>query len=173
MTRIRGQFLGSLRKSRAILMHINANSLQMLLVVALSGWGLWKCFSTGSSLLSQLYLFFSSLPSFSICSRQAVKPTMVVPFSSRGKAGAGMGLWSIVYTVLGSGGVLGKVYSERHIGKRLDAVTCGCDTVVILRPQAELKNHLPCRQCQKVKVKVAQLCPTLCNPMDYTIHEIL
>ena len=23
------------------------------------------------------------------------------------------------------------------------------------------------------KVKVAQLCPTLCNPMDYTVHEIL
>ena len=26
---------------------------------------------------------------------------------------------------------------------------------------------------QKVKVKVAQSCPTLCNPMDYTVHEIL
>ena len=25
----------------------------------------------------------------------------------------------------------------------------------------------------KVKVKVAQSCPTLCNPMDYTVHEIL
>ena len=24
-----------------------------------------------------------------------------------------------------------------------------------------------------VKVKVAQLCPPLCNPMDYTVHEIL
>ena len=24
-----------------------------------------------------------------------------------------------------------------------------------------------------VKVKVAQLCPTLCNPMDYTVHGIL
>ena len=23
------------------------------------------------------------------------------------------------------------------------------------------------------KVKVAQLCPTLCNPMDYTLHRIL
>ena len=23
------------------------------------------------------------------------------------------------------------------------------------------------------KVKVAQLCPTLCDPMDYTVHEIL
>ena len=25
----------------------------------------------------------------------------------------------------------------------------------------------------KVKVKVAQSCPTLCNPMDYTVHGIL
>ena len=25
----------------------------------------------------------------------------------------------------------------------------------------------------KVKVKVAQLCLTLCNPMDYTVYEIL
>ena len=25
----------------------------------------------------------------------------------------------------------------------------------------------------KVNVKVAQLCPTLCNPMDYTVHGIL
>ena len=26
---------------------------------------------------------------------------------------------------------------------------------------------------KKVKVKVAQSCPTLCNPMDYTVHGIL
>ena len=25
----------------------------------------------------------------------------------------------------------------------------------------------------KMKVKVAQSCPTLCNPMDYTVHRIL
>jgi len=25
----------------------------------------------------------------------------------------------------------------------------------------------------KVKVKVAQMCPTLCDPMDYTVHGIL
>ena len=25
----------------------------------------------------------------------------------------------------------------------------------------------------KVKVKVSQLCPTLCDPMDYTVHGIL
>ena len=26
---------------------------------------------------------------------------------------------------------------------------------------------------KKVKVKVAQSCLTLCNPMDYTVHRIL
>ena len=26
---------------------------------------------------------------------------------------------------------------------------------------------------QKEKVKVTQLCPTLCDPMDYTVHGIL
>ena len=25
----------------------------------------------------------------------------------------------------------------------------------------------------KVNVKVTQLCPTLCNPVEYTVHEIL
>ena len=25
----------------------------------------------------------------------------------------------------------------------------------------------------EVKVKVTQLCPTLCNPIDYTVHGIL
>ena len=28
--------------------------------------------------------------------------------------------------------------------------------------------HLPC-----LKVKVIQLCPTLCDPMNYTVHGIL
>ena len=26
--------------------------------------------------------------------------------------------------------------------------------------------------CSQVKVKVAQSCPTLCNPMDYIVHGI-
>ena len=29
------------------------------------------------------------------------------------------------------------------------------------------------REALKVKVKVVQSCPTLCNPMDYTVHGIL
>ena len=47
-----------------------------------------------------------------------------------------------------------------------------------------LYNNYKCsitfRNCQslyctpvKVKVKVTQLCPTLCDPMDYTVHRIL
>ena len=34
-----------------------------------------------------------------------------------------------------------------------------------LQYHQHLKKH--------VKVKVAQLCPTLCDPMDYTVHGIL
>ena len=26
---------------------------------------------------------------------------------------------------------------------------------------------------KEVQVQVSQLCPTLCDPMDYTVHEIL
>ena len=26
---------------------------------------------------------------------------------------------------------------------------------------------------EKMRVKVVQLCPTLCDPMDYTVHRIL
>ena len=27
--------------------------------------------------------------------------------------------------------------------------------------------------CSQLKVKAAQLCPTLCDPVDYTVHGIL
>ena len=30
-----------------------------------------------------------------------------------------------------------------------------------------------CPKGKKVKVKVTQSCPTLCEPMDYTVHGIL
>ena len=33
-----------------------------------------------------------------------------------------------------------------------------------------VKGHF---ENEKVKVKVAQSCPTLCNPIDYTVHGIL
>ena len=35
----------------------------------------------------------------------------------------------------------------------------------------ETQNTVTTLTC--MKVKVAQLCPTLCNPMDYTVHGIL
>ena len=54
-----------------------------------------------------------------------------------------MKLWNVYF---------GTVYRER--GRR-------CDFLQITDP-----HH-------KVKVKTAQLCPTLCNPMDYTVHGIL
>ena len=39
---------------------------------------------------------------------------------------------------------------------------------------APLAGDIWNRACwSKVKVKVAQSCPTLCNPMDYTMHGIL
>ena len=34
-------------------------------------------------------------------------------------------------------------------------------------------DSLPAEPSGKTKVKVAQSCPTLCNPMDYTVHGIL
>ena len=37
-------------------------------------------------------------------------------------------------------------------------------------------DHLGCFQfgaITNMKVKVAQSCPTLCDPMDYTVHGIL
>ena len=38
------------------------------------------------------------------------------------------------------------------------------------RSQFEKSTHC---MILKVKVKVTQSCPTLCNPMDYTVHGIL
>ena len=38
--------------------------------------------------------------------------------------------------------------------------------IVIISQRIHILNHY-------VKVKVAQLCPTLCDPMDYTVHGIL
>ena len=34
-------------------------------------------------------------------------------------------------------------------------------------------NKIPVGSLWKVKVKVSQLCQTLCNPMNYAVHEIL
>ena len=36
-----------------------------------------------------------------------------------------------------------------------------------------IKSTLSARYIAKVKVKVAQSCQTLCDPLDYTVHGIL
>ena len=45
------------------------------------------------------------------------------------------------------------------------------------RPSLETNSGLLIWKLQMLvkvlKVKVAQLCPTLCDPMDYTVHGIL
>ena len=60
------------------------------------------------------------------------------------------------------------MYAVRHISwlKRKN-VTVSCDDQI-----AQLMI-LVFFYAQKVKVKVAQSCPTLCNLMDCTIHGIL
>ena len=38
----------------------------------------------------------------------------------------------------------------------------------------ETRSHLlQLRVCMKVKVKVTQFCQMLCDPMNYTVHQIL
>ena len=50
-----------------------------------------------------------------------------------------------------------------------------CNTHALNYPACSLLpvSNLTTRQEVKVKVKVAQSCPTLCDPMDYTVHGIL
>ena len=38
---------------------------------------------------------------------------------------------------------------------------------------AKISQECPVKHFKKVKVKVSQSCPTLCDPMDYTVHGIL
>ena len=41
-------------------------------------------------------------------------------------------------------------------------------------PGQGTRSHMPrLRVPVKEKVKVAQSCPTVCDPVDYTLHEIL
>ena len=47
-----------------------------------------------------------------------------------------------------------------------------CDPVTIVL-QVPLFMGFPRQEYWKVKVKVAQSCPTLCDPIDYTVHGIL
>ena len=54
----------------------------------------------------------------------------------------------------------------------------GCIVHGVTKSQTQLSDfpcHFPCESPLLFgsEVKVAQLCPTLCDPMDYTVHEIL
>ena len=48
--------------------------------------------------------------------------------------------------------------------KNINNLSYTDDTTLMAESEEELKSLL-------MKVKVAQLCLTLCNPMDYTVHE--
>ena len=48
---------------------------------------------------------------------------------------------------------------------------CIYDSVYLSKPTEMYTCTLS--KLKKVKVKFAQLCPTLCDPMDYTVHGIL
>ena len=61
-------------------------------------------------------------------------------------------------------------------GRKLHEVTTAFPESLFLESrgwQETLKLSGTLLSGKKVKVKVAQSCPTLCNPMDYTVHGIL
>ena len=91
--------------------------------------------------------------------------------------------WAIVQRVVKSQTWLKQLSMYAHTLKRLPAgilemsvqesLSFRCDIPGIWRPRGKIcylsmKNGWNWKQ-----VKVAQLCPTLCNPMDYTVHGIL
>ena len=48
------------------------------------------------------------------------------------------------------------------------------DNICVYRQVNHLAMHLKhCKLTMKVKLKVVQSCPTLCDPMDYSVHGIL
>ena len=47
------------------------------------------------------------------------------------------------------------------------------DAQLIHNDEQQRSSGFPPQFAKKVKVKVVQSCPTLCDPMDYTVHGIL
>ena len=48
------------------------------------------------------------------------------------------------------------------------------DNICVYRQVNHRPVHLKrCKLTMKVKLKVVQSCPTLCDPMDYSVHGIL
>ena len=48
-------------------------------------------------------------------------------------------------------------------------LSSGKETLLI----EEMFQNIISLKAERLKMKVAQSCPTLCAPMDYTVHEIL
>ena len=57
---------------------------------------------------------------------------------------------------------------EKNICLKKNAYMCIADSLCCTTVW-----HNIVHQAWKVKVKVAKSCPTLCHPMDYTVHGIL
>ena len=51
-------------------------------------------------------------------------------------------------------------------GRNINNLRCADDTTLMAKSEEELKSLL-------MKVKIAQSCPTLWDPTDYTVHGIL
>ena len=48
-----------------------------------------------------------------------------------------------------------------------------CEFIISWLIFTRLVGKKPIFQLWRSEVKISQLCPTLCNPVDYTVHEIL
>ena len=47
------------------------------------------------------------------------------------------------------------------------------DAQLIHNAEQQRSSGFPPQFAEKVRVKVAQSCPTLCDPVDYTVHRVL
>lgn len=151
-------------------MHINANSLQMLLVVALSGWGLWNAFLWLKPAFTTLTFPILSLLSPYAPGRQW-SPTGGGPFLLSVEGWCRHGPVKHCVYCLGKWG-LGKVAMRDTLGKRLDAATYGCDIVSSWGHCVYLRITCRADSDRKWKWKPLSRGPTLCHPMDYAIQEI-
>ena len=63
---------------------------------------------------------------------------------------------------------------DRETWRAARSQRVGHDLVRHSRTRLNMNNNNHKLKCSlKMKVKVTQSCPTLCDPMDYTVHEIL
>ena len=72
----------------------------------------------------------------------------------------------------GAGTVLGAEIDQNLLSFTIQAFPGSCNPSVGSR-LSNTSNRFCQWNCRLVKVKVAQSCPTLCDPLDYTVHGIL